>query len=292
MPSLVGSEMCIRDSFFWFLPKFLLSKGKIYLFSNYVSSIYNFFKHLKKSIVHIILFITMAFLICISVSSIIKVISIIIFSYFYYRFVFSYIKKSFSPPCLFGTDIEKVIDEIISSPDKGMIIVQSLEIQKADENLTEEIIKVKRLERLIIMNFFIEVFKDNISGFNGKKAFVISWIYQLIGFLIITLTFYTFVNYQLFKIAKQNFTSLGIPNVFDFFYYTIKTITFSNIDLIAPRSIIARLFEIMSFLTMGIFLLIIVTSIIFSLRQDRIGEDLKKATELCVVQNKIPCTLR
>jgi hypothetical protein len=272
---------------FWFLPKIILAKGKIYLFSNYISTVFNFFKNFKRSIVHFTLFIITIFIMFITDNDITRIIGIVVFSYFYYRFVVNYIKKSFNPPRLFGADVDKFLEDIIVSPDKGMLLVKTIEEQKIDEKLTDDIIKMKRLERLIMINFLIVTFKDNLNGFNGKKAFVISWIYQLIGFLFITLTYYSFVNFELFIIDKLNFTIVGNPSIFDFFYYTIKTITFSDISIIIPYSTIAKITEIMSFLTMGIFLLIIVTSIIFSLRQDRIGENIRKATELCVMQNKL-----
>ena len=196
-------------------------------------------------------------------------------------------EKSFSPPKLFGADIEKSIDEILSSSDKGMFLVNVVEEQKQDEKLSDNDAKQKRLERLILLNFFIVNFRENLTSFNGKKAFVISWIYQLIGFFIVTLMFYTFVNYELYLIDKQNFLIVGNISIFDFFYYTIKTITFNGINNIIPSSIFARIFEIMSYVTLGVFLLIIVTSVIFSLRQDRLSENIRKATDLCIRQNEI-----
>lgn len=43
----------------------------------------------------------------------------------------------------------------------------------------------------------------------------------------------------------------------------------------------------LSFLTTGVFILTIVTSTVFSLRQDKLEVNLKKATELCTHQNNI-----
>ena len=47
---------------FWFLPKLILAKGKIYLFSNYLSSIINTFKKFKRRILHFFVFIITLFL--------------------------------------------------------------------------------------------------------------------------------------------------------------------------------------------------------------------------------------
>ena len=39
---------------------------------------------------------------------------------------------------------------------------------------------------------------------------------------------------------------MNLPK-FDFFYYTLKTITFGDIELIKPQSVLARINEISSF---------------------------------------------
>jgi hypothetical protein len=272
---------------FWFLPKFILANGKIYLFSNYLSSIINTFKKFKKRIIQLFVFIVTLFLLIITDSMYIRILSLLVFSYFYLKYVYNYIQKSFSPPKLFGADIEKSIDDIISSSDKGMFLINAIEDQKQDEKLSSDEAKQKKIERLILLNFFIFNFRENLSGFNGKKAFVLSWIYQLVCFFIGTLIFFTFINFELFLIDKHNFLIVGNPSVFDFFYYTIKTITFNGIESIIPSSVFARIFEIVSYITLGVFLLIIVTSVIFSLRQDRLSENIKKATDLCIQQNEI-----
>jgi hypothetical protein len=273
--------------FFWFIPKQVLAKGKIYLFSNYVNSVIRFFKTFKSSIIQFFIFVLTLFSLVISDSVIIRIISIIVFAFFYYRYVFSYIKKSFSPPRLFGTDIDKVIEDIISTPEKGSFLIKTIEGQKALEKLESIEANNKKLEELIYLSSSILNLKENLSGFNGKRAFLISWIYQLVIFLLITLIFYTFVNFELFIINKSHFSTIGHPSLFDFFYYTIKTITFGNIEIIKPISVFARTIEILSFLTLGIFLFIIVISIFFSLKQDKLSENVKKATDLCVFQNKI-----
>jgi hypothetical protein len=110
--------------------------------------------------------------------------------------------------------------------------------------------------------------------------------YQLLGFVLITVTYFTFLNYELFIIDNESFKTIGVPSLFDFFYYTVKSFIFSNIELILPVSILARIIEILSFLTIGIFVLIIVTSVIFSLKQDKINSNIQKATEVCISQNR------
>jgi hypothetical protein len=271
---------------FWFLPKLILSKGKIYLFSNYLNSIIQFFKKIKKNVSRLLLFLSVLFLILITDITAIRIIGILVFSYFYFRFLIRYIRKAFNPPSLFGTDIESFIDGILISPASKTILISSIEGLRTSGRQSEEEVKGKKLERLYLISFFISSFKDNLIGFNGKKAFVISWIYQLIGFFIITVAYYTFANYELYQINSHNYIT-QVPSIFDFFYYTIKTITFSNIDIITPFSVLSKILEILSFFTLGIFLLIIGVSIFFTLRQDQLTENVRKATDLCISQNDL-----
>ena len=207
------------------------------------------------------------------------------FSFLYYLIVIKYIRQSLHPVKLFGINFEKKIDELINKPEKSYILVNSIADVNHDEKLNEEEKKLKKVERLIIIKSIIEHFSTNLNGFRGKRALIISWVFQILGFVAISIVYFTFLNYELFLINNSNFLTTLDPGVFDFFYYTAKTFIFSNIEAIVPISILAKIIEIISFLTVGVFIFIIVTSIIFSLRQEKVNDNIKKATEFCAVQN-------
>lgn len=271
---------------FWFIPKTVLQKGKIYLLSGYVNFIYNRFKRFKSTVIHSSITILAILLLVVTDSDIVRICSMLYFSIFYFKVVVKYIRQSLQPVKLFGANVEKSLDELIKQPEKSYSIIKSFEETKGDEKLKDDELKLKRVERLIIANTLIEYLGANLSGFKGKRAFVISWIYQLIGFVIITVTYFTFINFELFIVDNSSFKVTSDPTLFDFFYYTAKTFIFSNIELIIPVGVLARIIEIFSFLTIGVFILIIVTSVIFSLRQDRINANIQKATEVCLAQNR------
>lgn len=271
---------------FWFLPKTVLNKGKIYLLSGYVNFIYNRFKKYKSTIIHSSLTIFIVLLLVVTDSNVVRICSMLYFSFFYYKVIVKYIQQSLQPVKLFGANVEKSLDALIQKPETSYSIIKSFEENKTDDKLNEEDKKLKRVERLIIANTLIEYLGANLNGFKGKRAFVISWIYQLIGFAIITVTYFTFINFELYIVDNSSFKITIDPTLFDFFYYTVKTFIFSNIESILPVSILARIIELVSFLTIGVFVLIIVTSVIFSLRQDRINDNIQKATQVCLTQNK------
>jgi len=92
-------------------------------------------------------------------------------------------------------------------------------------------------------NYTLNLIKENINGFKGKQAFVISWIFESAVFLFYSILFFWLVNTQLYKIDNANFLYTGKHINFDFFYYTLKTMTFGDIELIKPLSIIARVLK-------------------------------------------------
>lgn len=272
---------------FWFLPKFILRNGKIYLLTNYISSIYNRLRKFKKSLIQFGIFILTIYTLIITDSNIFRIISMVIMTFFYYTFLIKYIKSSFRPAQLFGEKIEKAIDEFLNTPEKKLSLVEIIEKgSKKDKKLPEEERKMKKLKSLIVFNFLIETISYNLKGFRGKKAFIISWMYQLIAFLIISLLYFTFINFELYVVDTANFQTIGNPNIFDFVYYTIKTIIYNNTLKIIPIAPLSQIVETLTFFTLGIFLLVFVTSIIFTLKQDRINENVKKATDLCLYQNQ------
>jgi len=271
---------------FWFLPKTILNKGKIYLLSGYLNFIFIRIKKYKSTLINFLILTSLVVLLLVTDSDIVRVCSMLYFSFFYYKIVVKYVIQSFQPAQLFGLNVEKSLNTIIESPEKSYSIIKTYEENKVDDKLPEQEKNIKRVERLIIVNSIIEYLGANLNSFKGKRAFVISWIYQLIGFIILTLAYYTFINIELFAIDSSNFRTTIEPNIFDFLYYTIKTVTFGNIESIIPQSILARSIEIITFFNVGVFILIIVTSVIFSLKQDRINENIQKATEVCIAQNR------
>lgn len=273
--------------FFWFIPKTVLSKGKIYLFGNYVNSIYRKFKYFKATIIHFFIFLISLIIFISLESSWVRCLMLIVLTYFYLRYLIKFVKKSFKPPSLFGNSIEKSFVEMLQKDDKAQKSwIANFVNQKDDEKFDLAIRKEKQITRLVMANYSLELIRENINGFRGKQAFVISWAFESFIFLFYSVIFFSFANIELYKISSLNFAYTGSHINFDFFYYTLKTMTFGDIDLIKPISIFARSIEIASFFVLGIFVLVILTSIVLSLRQEKVSENIKLATKICEEQNR------
>lgn len=272
----------------WFIPKAVLRKGKMYLFLRYVNYIFNLIKNFKFTVLHFGLLIFAIFTPIIVDGTGPKYFSICAFSYFYIGFIARYIRNSFQPAQLFGANVEQFLDELSkrSKKNESFLITTFVLNKDKDEDLTPEKV-TKGLKRLIMVNYVLTAVIERLNGFRGKRAFVIALMYELFIFLATSILFFWTCNYLLFKANPVHYQISGIPNTFDFLYYSIKTIVFSDIDAIKPESWVAKIFEVFAFLVIGIFLLIIVISMFFSLRNDKINENVKLTTEFFNDQNRV-----
>jgi len=273
---------------FWFIPKTVLSIGKVYLFGSYLNFIFSRLAHFKLLVFNIFLFVFSSILLIMVKENWTRWISIIAMSYFYLVYIYSFLRKSFKQPTLLGTDIEESIKKFIDNKSQeNSFVINSFIIQKNDEKLQVIERREAQIRRTLMAKFVIEQLTNKLSGYRGRQAYLVSWIFGAIVFLVTSVIFFWFLNFQLFKIDTFNFTYKGTFPSFDFLYYTIKTITYGNIELISPISVLARISETTSFLTIGIFALVIVVSVFLSMKQDKVNENIKLTTDIFNSQNLI-----
>lgn len=273
---------------FWFLPKTVLSIGKVYLFGSYLNFIFSRLVHFKLLIFNIFLFVFSFILLIMVKDNWTRWLSIITMSYFYLVYIYRFLRKSFKQPTLLGADIEGSIKKFIDnkSPENSFVI-KSYIIQKDDEKLQVLERREAQIRRTLMAKVVIEQLTNKLSGYRGRQAYLVSWIFGAIVFLVTSIIFFWFLNFQLFKIDPSNFTYKGTFPSFDFLYYTLKTITYGDIELINPISVLARISETTSFLTIGIFALVIVVSVFLSMKQDKVNENIKLTTDIFNSQNII-----
>ena len=151
---------------FWFLPKWILNKGKIYLFFGYLDYLYTRIKDFKRTIVRYSLFIVAILILLLSSHPYVKIIVICIMSFFYLRFVVKYLKSSFMPAQMFGDNIQVsltiYLEEIEIRQQK--FIEQITSETSKDQKLTDEERKAKKLKSLIIWNYGLNFINQNLNG--------------------------------------------------------------------------------------------------------------------------------
>ena len=267
-------------------PQWVLIYGKIYIFLYYLGFIQKIFKTLKKSI----LIFSIAFFLCVLLafgnSILIRWISFLFFSYTYYLFVKNFLKEIFKPSTF--TDQTSKFEQSTTSDEFGNIpFIKDLENRKEDDSLTPAQKELNVKKRLINTNFFFDYLTQSLGGFRNERSYIFFCLFQLLLYFIVTVLYFSFLNFQLFQINRNFFTFSSNPSVFDFFYYTLKTITFGNIELLQPNSSIARIIEILSFLMLAVFLLVILVSLLFSLQRYKLKDMLQKNTKTLKVQSQL-----
>lgn len=273
-------------AFGWFIPKIVLRNGKIYLFLNYLNYIYNKFKNFKRTLLHFGL-LTLAFMLLVIVAETwTRWFAIAAISYFYLTFLFRYTRQSFQPAALFGSNVETIVDNLLKKGKENQSILISTFILKSSSGPDDET-NTKNLTRLIMINFALDTIVSRLNDFRGKRAYVISLMYEFCIFLLSSIIFIWFINYELYQIDPTNYKTIGAPSGFEFLYYSIKNIAFSDIDAIKPFSWIAKSVEVFFYLVIGVLLFVVIVSLTYALRNERINENIKLTTKLCQDQNRI-----
>lgn len=267
---------------FWFIPKIILARGKIYLLIYYLESIFRYLANFKKSFLNTTILILVLILLSTIDNTPVRIIGIAYFSFLFFKILYRYAIGSLKR----GDISVKKNEEKGANSFSKIDLVESIEKQKDDEKLTPEQNLSKKIERMILWNYFLEYVSENVNGYRGKRAFMIVWFFQYFLYFTLTITFFTFLNFELFKIAPSNFSITSVPNLFDFFYYTVKNVTFSNVDSLKPTSEIARIIETSSFFILSIYFLIITISSLLSLKMAEYSKDMERAVKLCRLQNE------
>jgi hypothetical protein len=266
---------------FWFIPKKLLKFGKVYLFLYYLASVFMVLKNFKKSAIYFVIGFSLIILLITTNDIYIRSIALIFFTYAFIKLLVNYVAGTY----------EKASDEYSNKPlnttgwDK-INLAESIEKQKQDEKLNEEEIKKKKIETILIYNFGLQYLIENINGNRGKRAFIIVWFFQYIQYYLITLFFFTFANYELYRIDPNNFHVIGDVNILDFLYYTLKSIAFSGIDDIKPASLWTKLAETSTFLILSVYFLIITLSSFFSLSISDYSKEMERVVIVARRENE------
>lgn len=169
---------------FWFLPKIILKRGKIYLLSGYANFLFERIKKYKSTIIHLFFIVISVLLFVASGSVLVRVFGMAFFTYLYFKILWKYIKKTLKPIDLFGHNVEEIFNLIKNNPQKTQRVIIALEQGKPNKG-KKKVDLNKRIKRLVSFNLIIEHFIDQIKSFKGKKAFVIYWVYQLAGFVVL-----------------------------------------------------------------------------------------------------------
>lgn len=272
---------------FWILPKQIFLKGKIYLLFEYINYVFGKIINWKKTLLEITCGIILLFIIIFDNSNF-KLYLIIIFStYKFWPFLFRNIFRNFKKSSDIDISTIEAMENYKSNKSFEKSLAKAYIIQKDDESLEISTRNEKQKKRTILALYAIRTFEEKIKDFKTTQAFTYLWLFKIIFIFVFSIGYFWIINYFLFLIQPDSFTYNGKTPAFDFLYYTFKTITFGDIELINPNSIISRSIEIISFIIFSIAILTYLLTIIISFKQESLKQKLHYSTELCKVEAEI-----
>lgn len=258
---------------FWFVPKLILQKGKLYLFISYISILFRRITRWKSSLLHFIALFTIVILLIYSPNEIIRGISILFATYLLIRYNYRYAKKSIRPISFFGKNLKK---ELKNAEDKKEKQYKNLEklIKNVDEKgMSPEEIEIKKISNIANYHAVLETVKDNLSSSKGKSAFLIYWLITFAISVLGSVLVLAFINYQIYLIDNDSFRTMADVNFGEFIRYTLKSLTYGDIDEIKPNNALTKILEGGTFFIIGVLYLMILLGFGYSFRNSKIEEE-------------------
>jgi len=204
-------------------------------------------------------------------------------TYLYSIFIWDYSGKIFKNRFFSKERIEELnttLDQINSNP---LTLINTIISSKEKRKLNIEEKKLKNIEKLAVVEILCSYVERIVLDYTGRKAYASYWLIQICWIFLVSVLFFTFINYNLYLVDASQFIISGNVNVFEFIYYTLKTITFNSIDSIKPNSPLTKIIETLSFMLLGVYIIVIIISLGFSWFVSRFEEDSKAIISYCKV---------
>jgi hypothetical protein len=260
----------------WFLPKWILKVGKFYALIHYVNFIFKRLKNFKRTLIRGAAIGVVTLLFIFVENDFIRIMAVLTCTWAFFSSLSHYIRNSFRPIMLFDTPLDGP-SSVDPESNSNSSLVKALEEIKDDEKLDASANTMRKMERFVLVNYGLGYLSKRLTTFKGKRAYTLFSIFQFSFYFLGGVCFFSFVNYELFKITPASFAWSTEPGRFDFIYYTLKNISFSEPDYLRPNSILTKVVEITAFLTFSFVLLLIVASHLLSLRSQKADEALQLA---------------
>lgn len=257
----------------WIIPKTLFQRKSWFLIFTYINSLVNFIKSFKTNLALISIFSVCALFIIKTENIYIVSLScfgmtMVLIYHFYKRFYFA-----FSPSTAFAIDT-KTINKYLKNDKQDNILISGLLSGKVDqESESDDENRYRYLQYLLIYNRLFLFVSEKLKRFQESRVYIIFFVIGLIYTLIISITVFGFINYSIYKLDPSNFNISTEPKLINFIYYSFYSILANQINEIIPVGTISKLLN-MTEIIIGLLIIVILISIMFSVQSDRYKEEL------------------
>ncbi len=255
----------------FYLPYYIFKRRSSILFIIVLNSILLFFTNFKKGIL-----ITTSFILsCIFVleysskslliTSIIVVFNIIVICYW---MIFSSVFKE--------SKIQKYYLILINRFDISNLKLQSEKtINRPFEllNENEKVVRNNDLQIVVLINRICLFASHELQKYQRSRLNIVSYCFAVILLAIFTVFSFALVNYGVYKLEANMYTSTEKPSLFLFIYYSFNNLLSHPITELSPISNLTRSLSMIETL-FGFILVVILVTVIFSFKREKFTDEL------------------
>lgn len=131
------------------------------------------------------------------------------------------------------------------------------------------------LEAACVINRVYMVAAKKLRDYQQSGLPILSGIFISMGMLLLTAITFAGIDFGIYKLWPETFTTASAPNFFSFFYYAFNGMFFSGVKEIAPTAPISQASLMMQYFC-SLFLVAIFISLLIVIRQQRHSQELNE----------------
>ncbi len=259
---------------FWFLPKFILREGKMYVLISYIKFIITRFTKWKSTFFHLLLASTLVFALIYVSEPFMRLPIIVILCYFLFKFWFKYAEYNLNPIGILGNDVIEFREVLAEDESKTFEQYDKILERQNKTKKSEKEIKMAHVKEIIQTQTLYSEIASNLSLSKSKKYFVLYWMFLFMLSICFSLFIISLLNYQLYLFDNSNFIVEEGVNYIDFLKYSVKSLVYSDTEQVKPSTNIANIVEFLSFFVNGIIHLMILIGFGYNFHENKLNEDI------------------
>ncbi|MCL5016414.1 MAG: hypothetical protein M1312_02270 [Patescibacteria group bacterium] len=149
--------------------------------------------------------------------------------------------------------------------------MKSLTIEQFTEKQLEK--WNSNLQLSVLANRVFLVAAKKLRDYQRSSANVLSYVITILLLILFTIFSFGLINFAIFKIDSTSFILTKSPHIFLFFYYSFSNLFYRSINEITPNIVVSQSFLMLETIC-SVFLLVILATLFFSIRNQRYLDEL------------------
>ena len=261
--------------FFWRIPVFIFKAKSWNLAIAFIDSIISFYKSFKVTFITASFFLVSSAVILWFYNTLFLWLGIVVLAAILLLVYLQRIAQMLRP-----SSIYQVYNNIFSAAGKNL---RSNRTEKEDEDITALSVEnmdetrlkkwVTNVEQLVLFNRICIFAARKLKSYQDSGFNVVSSIFIILLLVLYTVFTFALINFGLFKINPYYYEFSNMPSFFTFFYYSFNVLLFNQIQELISITAVSQIASMVESFY-ALFLVAIFISLVFSVRSQRVTDDL------------------